>query len=54
MGCFIIQQKQDPTRWEYLKLLAANLDEWERFFESTPKPFMQLVDASGKSRDFPL
>src|SRR3989304_4123874 len=28
MGCFILQQKQDPTRWQYLKLLAANLDEW--------------------------
>ncbi|HQW51608.1 MAG TPA: hypothetical protein PL082_06090 [Tepidiformaceae bacterium] len=54
MGCFIIAQKQDPTRWQYLKLLAANLDDWERVFDSTPKPFLHLVDAAGKSRDFPL
>jgi hypothetical protein len=54
MGCFILQQKQDPTRWQYLKLLAANLDEWERVFASTPKPFMRLVDAAGTSRNFSL
>lgn len=54
MGCFIIQQKQDPTRWEYLSLIACHLDDWERFFATTPKPFMELVDSSGKSRDFPL
>jgi len=54
MGCFIFQQKRDPTRWEYLKLIAANLDEWERVFASTARPFLHLIDATGRTRDFTL
>jgi hypothetical protein len=54
LGCFILQQKQDPTRWQYLKLLAASLDEMERLHTNTPKPFIYLVDAHGVMRAFRL
>jgi hypothetical protein len=54
LGCFILQQKQDPTRWQYLKLLAATLDEMERIHATQRKPFMYLVDANGALRDFVL
>jgi len=30
VGCFILTQGRDPTRWQYLKLLALTLDEMER------------------------
>ena len=40
VGCFIVNQKRNPSRWEYLKLLAATLDKMEEFFATTPRPFM--------------
>ena len=48
VGCFIVSQKRNLTRWEYLKLLAATLDKMEEFFATTRRPFMCKVDASGK------
>ncbi len=54
VGCFIINQKQDPTRWQYLQLLAKTIDEMERPYAAMEKPFMYLVDSSGALRDFPL
>src|SRR5919112_5198 len=29
VGYFIINQKQDPTKWEYLQLIAKTLDDME-------------------------
>ncbi len=40
VGCFCFTQRGDLTRWEYLKLLCATLDEMERLFEVTPRPFL--------------
>lgn len=48
VGCFIVSQKRNLTRWEYLKLLAATLDKMEEFFATTPRPFMCKIDTSGK------
>lgn len=48
VGCFIIAQKQNPTRWQYLKLLAATLDRIEEVFNETPRPFIFKVDSAGK------
>ena len=52
LGCFILNQKQDSTRWGYLKQLAASLDEMERLFDSTPRPFIYVVDAAGELRRY--
>ena len=52
VGCFILQQKHDPTRWEYLKLFAGCLDEMERLYSVTPRPFMFLIDSNRNFRQF--
>jgi predicted nuclease of predicted toxin-antitoxin system len=48
VGCFIISQKQNLTRWEYLKLLARSLDQMEEIFQTKAHPFICKVDASGR------
>ena len=53
VGCFIISQKRNLTRWEYLKLLAATLDKMEETFATLQRPFICKVDAAGKFT-FPL
>ncbi len=50
VGCFCLTQKKDPTRWQYLKLLALTLEKMERSFATTPRPFIYGVDQSGKPR----
>ena len=51
-GCFCVVQKQDPTRWEYLKLLAGTLDEMLRLYGSTQRPFIYEVRRDGGMRRF--
>lgn len=53
VGCFVLDQKKDPTRWEYLKLLAGRLDDMEILFKNTPTPFLYAVSASGQLRLLP-
>ena len=48
VGCFILNQGSDPTKWEYLKLLALTLDEMEIRFEQTVRPFIYTVSREGK------
>ena len=48
VGCFIISQKKNLTRWEYLKLLTGTLDRMEDAFATTPHPFICRVDSAGK------
>ncbi|HEU4760528.1 MAG TPA: hypothetical protein VFT91_11195 [Dehalococcoidia bacterium] len=48
VGCFILAQKQNLTRWDYLKLIAASLDEMEEAFASTRKPFIYTVGRTGQ------
>lgn len=50
VGCFILSQHQNFTRWGYLKLLAATLEEMERLFAETERPFIYTVDSTGKFR----
>lgn len=48
VGCFIINQKRNLTRWGYLKLLTATLDKMEETFATMQRPFICKVDAAGK------
>lgn len=48
VGCFILAQKQPLTRWEYLKLIAATMDNMEDAFNNTERPFLIAVGRSGK------
>jgi hypothetical protein len=50
VGCFILNQKQDPTKWEYLQLLAKTMDEIEERFAQTPRPFIYTIDRNGVFR----
>ena len=50
VGCFILNQGSDPTKWEYLKLLALTLDEMEDRFRNTAKPFIYTVSRDGAMR----
>ena len=50
VGCFILTQKQILTRWDYLKLLAATLDEMISLFASTRRPFIYGVGRTGQVR----
>jgi hypothetical protein len=50
VGAFCLTQKDNPTRWEYLKLLCKTLDDMERTFATTAKPFLYGVDSHGEFR----
>jgi hypothetical protein len=50
VGCFSLTQKQPLNRWQYLKLLALTLDEMERVFAATPRPFLYGVGRLGALR----
>ena len=47
VGAFCLSQVNNPTRWELLKLLTQTIDEMERLFEQTTRPFVYSVDRYG-------
>ena len=47
VGCFILAQRQNLTRWDYLKLIASTLDEMEELFRITARPFIFGVYKTG-------
>jgi hypothetical protein len=47
VGCFVLTQRDNPKRWDYLKLLAKTLDEMERIFATTERPFLYGVGREG-------
>jgi PIN like domain len=47
VGCFLFVQKQNLTKWGYLKLLAISLDEMEERFAATERPFLYGVGRTG-------
>lgn len=49
-GCFILNQGQDPTRWEYLKLLAATIDSMIALDQQTTRPYIFTVSRDGTMR----
>jgi hypothetical protein len=49
-ACFILNQGRDPTRWEYLKLLAATIDEMERLDAITARPYIFTISREGLFR----
>ena len=49
-GCFIINQGADPTKWEYLKLLALTLDEIIDTDSRTRRPYIFTVSREGDLR----
>jgi hypothetical protein len=52
VGCFILTYKQDLKKEEIAALITENLDEMERRFEETPRPFIYTVSKSGEFREY--
>ncbi|MEX2372586.1 MAG: hypothetical protein WD800_02170 [Dehalococcoidia bacterium] len=52
VGCFVINQKQPLSRWEYLRLMARTLDDMEARFVAEDRPFIYLVNRYGGLRKF--
>ena len=47
VGAFIIAQRQPLARWDVLKIVVGNLDEIERLFAETPRPFIFTITSVG-------
>ncbi len=52
VGCFILTYKQDLRKEEIVALIAENLEEMERRFEETPRPFIYTVSKNGQFREY--
>lgn len=52
VGCFILTYKQDLKKEEIVALITENLEEMERRFEDTPRPFIYTVSKSGEFREY--
>ena len=47
VGCFVLNQRENFTRWQYLKLIVSRLDEMERIFSETTRPFIYTLSRTG-------
>lgn len=47
VGAFILAHKEGLKKWPYFRLLVCTLDEMERRFAHTPRPFIYLINGSG-------
>ena len=52
VGCFILAYRRPLNPWGILKLVAATLDEMERLFEMTPRPFIFTVSGERQFRQY--
>lgn len=50
VGCFIIGEKDDLSRWNLLKIIVAKLDDMELIYRTTERPFIFVIDAGGALR----
>ena len=50
VGCFCLTQTTNPTRWQFLKLIVSTLDEMERLFAETERPFIYGISKDGQFR----
>ncbi|HZP26478.1 MAG TPA: hypothetical protein VFB90_05460, partial [Dehalococcoidia bacterium] len=50
VGCFILMQKDNPTKWELLRVIVASLDAMEDIFRSEQRPFIYGVSRIGALR----
>lgn len=54
VGCFCFTQPRNATKWEYLKLIATTLDEMERLYAETDRPFLYGINKDGLFRQIAL
>ena len=44
VGAFLVGQKKNPTKWDYLRIIVSKLEEMEELFRNTPRPFVFKID----------
>ena len=54
VGCFVLGHRKNLTPDEYLRFLARLLDDMERLFAETSRPFIYVVDSAGTMRQVEL
>lgn len=52
VGCFILTYKQDLKKPEIAELVLKNLEEMEKMFAKTPRPFIYTVSKDGEFREY--
>lgn len=52
VGCFILTYKQDLKKEEIVALISSNLEEMERRFEETQRPFIYTVSKNGEFKEY--
>jgi len=52
VGCFIMTYRQDLKKEEIVALISSTLEEMERKFEATPRPFIYTVSKGGEFREY--
>jgi predicted nuclease of predicted toxin-antitoxin system len=52
VGCFIMTYRQDLKKEEIVALISPTLEEMERKFEATPRPFIYTVSKRGEFREY--
>jgi hypothetical protein len=52
VGCFIMTYRQDLQKEEIVALISSTLEERERRFKATPRPFIYTVSKNGEFREY--
>jgi hypothetical protein len=50
VGCFILTYRQDMKRAGIIQIVLDNIEEMEKKFRTTPKPFLYTVTKDGEFR----
>lgn len=53
-GCFVLASAGNLNRWETLKIVVPTLDEMERLFAATPRPFIFTINSQLRFREVDL
>jgi predicted nuclease of predicted toxin-antitoxin system len=52
VGCFIMTYRQDLKKEEIVALISSTLEEMERRFGATPRPFIYTLSKNGEFREY--
>ncbi len=51
-GCFILTYRNDLRKEEIVEIVLAHVEEMERRFKATPRPFIYTVTKDGEFREY--
>lgn len=50
VGCFVIGEKRDLSKWNLLRIVVCKMDSMEERFSQEERPFIYVIDAAGELR----